>query len=118
KNVWYMNDPKGDEVGDFLLNGRGATYAYTKATRTLIGSANPDFYGGLNTDVEYKGLSLGLNFIYKVGGKLYDAASRDVADDGYYWERLHSQYFVDHTWTDLNPTGSLPKVSGQDLEDV
>jgi TonB-linked SusC/RagA family outer membrane protein len=117
-NVWYMNDPNGDTVGDFLLNGRGATYTYTKASRTIIGNANPDFYGGLNTDVGYKGLSLGLNFIYKVGGKLYDAASRDVADDGYYWERIHSQYFVDETWSDRNPTGSLPRITGRDLEDV
>lgn len=115
KNVWFIND--GTD-GDFLFDGRGATYTYTKASRTIIGNAHPNFYGGLNSDVEYKGVSLGLNFIYKVGGKLYDAASRDVADDGYYWERIHSQYFVDETWTDLDPSGNLPKVSGQDLEDV
>lgn len=115
RNVWYTNNSDNDE---FEFNGRGATYTYTKATRVIIGDAHPDFYGGFNTDVEYKGLSLGLNFIYKVGGNLYDGASKDVADDGYYWERTHSQYFVDETWSDQNPNGSLPRISGRDLEDV
>lgn len=116
KNVWYLNDPT--KTAQTTVNGRPATYDYRNAARVIMGDAHPDFYGGINSDLEYKGLSLGLNFIYKVGGDLYDAASRDVADDGYYWERIHSRTFVENTWTDLNPNGTLPKVSGQDLEDV
>ncbi|MEN5235465.1 TonB-dependent receptor [Sphingobacterium faecium] len=115
KNVWYTND--GTE-GDFLFEGRGASYNYTKAQQTIIGNANPKVYGGINTDVEYKGLSLGLNFAYKIGGKLYDATSKDVADDGYYWERIHAQYFVDESWSPNNTDGNFPIVSGRDLEDV
>lgn len=115
KNLWFLNN---DQTADLTVDGRPATYDYRKAERVIMGNAHPKFYGGLNTDVDYKGFSLGMNFIYKVGGQLYDAASRDVADDGYYWERTHSQHFVDNTWTDLDPTGTLPKVSGQDLEDV
>lgn len=115
KNVWYTND--GTE-GDFLFEGRGASYNYTKAQQTIIGNANPKVYGGINTDVEYKGLSLGLNFAYKIGGKLYDATSKDVADDGYYWERIHAQYFVDESWSPSNMEGNFPMVSGRDLEDV
>ncbi|MEN5436343.1 TonB-dependent receptor [Sphingobacterium faecium] len=115
KNVWYTND--GTE-GDFLFEGRGASYSYTKAQQTIIGDANPKVYGGINTDAEYKGISLGLNFAYKIGGKLYDATSKDVADDGYYWERIHSQYFVDGSWSPTNKDGNFPMVSGRDLEDV
>lgn len=115
KNLWFVND--GTD-GDFLVDGRGASYDYKDAERIIIGDGHPKFYGGLNTDVEYKGFNLGFNFIYKLGGKLYDASARDVADDGYYWERIHSQYFIDKTWTDNDQTGTLPKVSGQDLEDV
>ena len=118
KNQWFVNDENDPTAGDYLIDGRGATYDYKQANRLIIGSAHPKFYGGLNTNVEYKGFNLGLNFIYKLGGKLYDAANRDVADDGYYWERIHAQYFIDETWTDIDQTGNLPKVSGQDLEDV
>lgn len=115
KNLWFLNN---DETPDLSVDGRPASYDYRKAERIIMGNAHPKFYGGLNSDIDYKNFSLGLNFIYKVGGQLYDAVSRDVADDGYYWERTHSKYFVDNTWTDLDPSGSLPKVSGQDLEDV
>lgn len=115
KNVWYTND--GTE-GDFLFEGRGASYNYNSAQQTIIGNANPKVYGGINTDAEYKGISLGLNFAYKIGGKLYDATSKDVADDGYYWERIHSQYFVDGSWSPTNMDGNFPMVSGRDREDV
>lgn len=117
KNVWYVNDENNPD-GDFLFNGKGATYTYTKANRVIIGSGIPKFYGGINSTLDYKNLSLGLNFNYKIGGKLYDSANKDVADDGYYWERIHSQIFADETWTPDNPTRPLPMVSGRDLEDV
>ncbi|MGK6351670.1 SusC/RagA family TonB-linked outer membrane protein [Parapedobacter sp. DT-150] len=116
QNVWYVNDPKNPD-GDFLYNGRGATYSYSAAQRIILGSAMPTVAGGVNTDVSYKGLSLGLNFIYKIGGYLYDGAFKDVADDGYYWERIRAQYYYDHMWTESNPNGSLPKLSGNDLTD-
>lgn len=118
QNVWYVNDPKAATEGDFLFNGRGATYNYSKANYTILGSAMPDVYGGFNTSVEYSGFSLALNFNYKIGGKLYDGAFKDVADDGYYWERIRAQYYYDNMWTAENPSGSLPKLEGTDLTDA
>jgi TonB-linked SusC/RagA family outer membrane protein len=118
KNVWYMNSADGDHVGDFQFNGRGATYSYTKATRKIIGDATPKLFGGFQTDLEYKGFSLDLNFIYKLGGNLYDGAFKDVADDGYYWERIRAQEYYDNMWTPANTNGSLPKIDGNDLTDA
>ncbi len=117
-NVFYVNDPDDQKTGDFLLNGRGATYDYNNANYTVIGNAFPDFAGGFNTEVNYKGIYLGLNFIYKIGGKIYDAVDQMVADDGLYWERMRSQYAVDNMWTVKNPNGTLPKVRGTDEEGV
>lgn len=116
KNVWYVNDPNNTS-GDFLFNGRGATYSYSKASRIIIGSGIPNVYGGIHSDLEWKGLSLNLNFIYKLGGKLYDGAYKDVADDGYYWERIRSEDYYKNMWTDENKSGTLPKLSGNDLTD-
>lgn len=115
---YYVNDPNNPTAGDFQLNGRGATYNFNNANYTIIGDGIPDVFGGINTQVSYKGFSLGLDFIYKLGGKLYDGAEKDVADDGYYWERIRSKYAYDDMWTDQNPNGSLPKVSGNDLTDA
>lgn len=117
RNVWYVNDPANDKAGDFEYNGRGATYTFGSANRVIIGDASPKVYGGFTTDLKYKNFTLALNFIYKIGGKIYDGAFKDVADDGYYWERIRAQETWDNMWTDNNKNGTLPKLSGNDLID-
>lgn len=117
KNVWYVNDPNNAAAGDFQYNGKGATYLFSKANRIIIGDAIPKVYGGLNTDVEYKGFSLALNINYKIGGDLYDGAYKDVADDGYYWERIRSEDYYENMWTPENTNGSMPRLDGNDLTD-
>ncbi|MCS3797840.1 SusC/RagA family TonB-linked outer membrane protein [Niastella sp. OAS944] len=116
-NVWYVNDPADSKAGDFIYNERGATYSYNKANYKIIGNAMPDVYGGFNTDVAYKGVTLGLNFIYKLGGNLYDGAFKDVADDGYYWERIRIESLYGDMWTPENTGGSMPLLRGTDLLD-
>ncbi len=114
KPIWYTND---DTDGDFLHNGRGATNNVSDAKQVITGSPLPKAYGGFNTDVEYKGITLGFNFIYKWGGKLFDAGSRDVAEDGYYWERVRSYYGYQLAWTPDNANAIYPQISGNDHED-
>ena len=117
KNRWYVNDPTDKTAGNFLLNGRGASYDWSDANYIILGDAIPKVFGGFSTDVEYKGLALGVNFIYKIGGDLYDGAFKDVADDGYYWERIRSKIYYDEMWTSTNKNGTLPKLDGNDLTD-
>ena len=45
-----------------------------ESDRKVIGNAQPDFYGGLNTTFTYKGLSLAVAFNYSIGGTLYNQA--------------------------------------------
>lgn len=118
KSVYYVNKAGDPASGDFEYNGRGATYDYKKANYTLIGNAIPDVSGGINTNVSYKGIDLGLNFIYKIGGQLYDGAYKDVADDGYYWERIRAKSYYENMWTVNNPNGTQPKLDGNDLTDA
>jgi hypothetical protein len=114
-SVYYTND---DSEGDFLYNGRGATYDYGDASYTIIGDAIPDVSGGFNINTAYKGFDLAVNFIYKIGGELYDGAYKDVADDGYYWERIHAKSYYENMWTEENPNGTQPKIRGVDLTDA
>jgi len=117
RNVWYKN---GADAGDddIVYNNRPATYNYGDAARVIIGDGTPDVYGGFNTDLEYKGFTLGLLFNYKIGGELYDGAYKDVADDGYYWERIRAQSYNEGMWTPENTSGTLPGLSGFDLTDA
>lgn len=117
KSVYYVNGDAG-ETGDFTFNGRAATYDYNKANYTIIGNAIPDVQGGFSTNVSWKGIELGLNFIYKIGGDLYDGAYKDVADDGYYWERIHAQSYYEDMWTPTHTSGTQPALSGLDLTDA
>ncbi len=118
KNVWYVNDPDDPTKGAFKLNGRGASFDYSDANEVILGSAQPKFFGGINTDVTWKGVTLGLNFIYKLGGYTYNAVARDVNDDGYYWERIMSQYCFDNRWTPENKDAKYPQRIAIDMEDV
>lgn len=116
-NVYYVNDPADSKAGDFVYNERGATYTFNKANYKIIGDAMPKVYGGLNTDVAYKGITLELNFMYKIGGNLYDGAFKDVADDGYYWERIRVESLYGDMWTPENTGGTMPLLRGTDLTD-
>ena len=112
--MYYSNNENADKV----IDGRNVVYDFNDADDVIIGNATPKVFGGINTDVEWKGISLGLNFIYKIGGHIFDGAERDVADDGYYWNRTRSQYYYDNMWTPSNPNGTQPKIRGIDLEDA
>ena len=113
KNMYYSNNKNKDTE----LNGRNVVYDYADAAYTIIGDATPDVYGGINTSVSWKGINVGLNFIYKLGGHMYDGAAKDVNDDGYYWERVRSQYACDNRWKEVGDVTDVPLVRGIDLED-
>ena len=115
KNLWFLNN---DQTPDLMVDGRPATYNYTKASEKIIGDVHPKLFGGLNSSVEWKGISLSLNFTYKIGGYTYDAVGRDVTDDGYYWERIISKDQYDNRWTPENKTAKYPMRIAIDLEDV
>jgi TonB-linked SusC/RagA family outer membrane protein len=115
KNVWYTNNDYNDtSIAGYKKN---VSYDYGDADYVILADMNPDVYGGINTNVSWKNLSLGLNFIYKIGGYTYDAMSRDVNDDGYYWERIMCADTYDGRWTYEKKHGRYPLRTDKDLED-
>lgn len=115
KNLWFLNN---DKEPDLMVDGRPATYSWTKASEVILGDMNPKVYGGLNTSVSWKGITLGLNFIYKIGGKIYNAADKDVNEDGYYWERIISKDAYDNRWTPTHTNSKYPQRIGTDPKDA
>jgi len=115
KNLWFLNN---DNTPDLSVDGRPATYDYKNASEVIIGDVHPKLFGGFNTDLNWKGLSLSLIFTYKIGGNSYDAAGRDINDDGYYWERIMSQDAYDNRWTPEHKDALYPMRIAIDLEDV
>jgi TonB-linked SusC/RagA family outer membrane protein len=113
-NIWYSNN----DNSDYQLNGRNVVYDYDDADYKIIADLNPKFYGGLNTSVSWKGLSLDLGFTYRIGGYTYDGAEKDVADDGYYWERTRSKEYYNNRWTVTNKDGKYPRLLATDPTDA
>jgi TonB-linked SusC/RagA family outer membrane protein len=118
KSVYYVNDPEDPKAGDFIFKGRGATYDYDDAYEVIIGNGVAKVAGGISTSLRFKNFDASLGFNYKLGGNIYDGAEKDVADDGYYWERIRSRYYFENRWTPDNPDGTQPELSGLDLEDA
>ncbi len=114
-NVWFLNN---DVTPDLIIDGRPATYDYKKASEVILGDVHPKLFGGVNTDLAWKGVSLNLNFMYKIGGNTYDAAGKDVNDDGYYWERIMSLDAYENRWTPEHKDARYPQRVAVDFEDV
>ncbi len=80
------------------------------AERFLVGkSATPDFYGGFNTSLSYKGLSLLANFIYSSGNYLYDSRARGTLADGRLLPRSTATYVYDNRWVEGKTDALFPK---------
>jgi TonB-linked SusC/RagA family outer membrane protein len=74
---WYLVDEDGtisDEVtGDVGLSDR-----------TLVGNADPDFYGSLGNNLSYKGFNLSFLFTFSYGGKIFYSSGYKSWNDGEY----------------------------------
>jgi len=115
-NVWYTNNDYNDpSIQGFKKN---VSYDYDDADPIILGDLNPKVFGGINTSVTWKNLTLGLNFIYKIGGYVYDQMSRDINDDGYYWERIMVADTYKGRWTYDKGQGIYPMRVYDDLEDA
>jgi len=75
------------------LNGDGKINA---DDRTYIGSPHPDFYGGMNFSVDYKGFDINGQFRYSYGNKMVNYARRwldyDMFKGGRSWASLYKTF--------------------------
>ena len=76
--------------------------------RTILGDPNPDFFGGFNTMVTYKNLTLSTNWNYSVGNEIFNetAARLDIAFDNNV-----SAIYADR-WTPTNTESNVVGVLG------
>ncbi|MCV9385229.1 SusC/RagA family TonB-linked outer membrane protein [Reichenbachiella ulvae] len=79
--MWYVNANSDDKetsenpdsaYSDPLGSGKQVTSEYSDAERIRMGTALPDFFGGINYSVNYKGIDLSFYFYYSLGGKVYN----------------------------------------------
>ncbi|MBO4690118.1 MAG: SusC/RagA family TonB-linked outer membrane protein [Paludibacteraceae bacterium] len=89
-HTWYMREWAGvdSENGDplwYVVDAEGnktTTNNYNEATETAVGKATPLFFGGLNTQVSWKGLALSINTNFTYGNKVYNYVRYAMDADG------------------------------------
>ncbi len=79
--LWYTDESESTMTGNI-----------NDATRFISGrSATPDFFGGLNTNLAFKGITLDAQFVYSFGNYLYDTEARFLQGDGSLTPRSQTQ---------------------------
>lgn len=78
---WAGVDPRDGAPLWYDANGN-LTRIYSINNRVPGKSANPDLFGGVRTQFEYKGFNLSALFSYTIGGYQFSSFSRGINSDG------------------------------------
>ena len=79
--------------------------------KTIIGHANPDYYGGIHLDFQYKNFDLTTFFPFTVGGQNYNTQilqATEVTTNSF-------AYLRDRMWSVANPDNALVPKAGSTL---
>ncbi len=124
----YRREEGKDFQSFYLFNWAGVNQEngdpqwYTDASKTEITnnlkqaerflddkSATPDFFGGFNTSLKYKRLSLSANFIYSYGNYVFDSRARGSLADGRLTPRSTATFIYDNRWVPGKTDALAPK---------
>lgn len=111
-NTFYLREWAGVDpaTGDPLWydsNGN-KTNNYNKAKQKIVGSANPDFYGGFGTSLEFKNWELTSAFSYQYGNKIFNTTAGLTNSDGVYYGINQSKDQLDR-WQKPGDIAKNPK---------
>ncbi|MCR5050138.1 MAG: SusC/RagA family TonB-linked outer membrane protein [Paludibacteraceae bacterium] len=128
--TWYMkewagvNPANGDPLwyrvdadGNYILNAAGnktVTSNYNAALPHAVGKVTPLFFGGLNTQLSWKGLALSINTNFTYGNKVYNYVRYSMDADGAYLG--YNQLSMDNNrlgwsrWTQPGDIATHPKA--------
>lgn len=97
-----------DHVVDKTINAKD---------KTLLGSASPDFYGGLNLSARYRAFSILAEFGYSVGNKAYNGLRRNLESMQAFYNQSASvlnRWQIEGQQTDM-PRAAYGDPSGNNL---
>ena len=96
----------GTAPGDYKYKDLDGDGKITTKDQEYLGSSQPDFFGGFNTQVSYKSISLSANFNYSVGGEAtYAGDGSGLSAVG---NNIETRYL--DTWTPTNKDAKYPRA--------
>jgi TonB-linked SusC/RagA family outer membrane protein len=104
KPQWYRYDANGEKI-------KTETYSsVTTDDKVKSGSSLPDFSGGFQSDLSYKGFELSAQFSYVLGGKIYNRDKQTILHLGNSPGRAWSTDVLNR-WTPENPDTDIPRLT-------
>lgn len=104
--TWYRDETDADGNVEMV-----PVADYTKATKYYIGTAIPDFQGGITTNFAWKGIDFSIAANYQIGGDIYDAMYATMMHagsmQGYNWHKD-----ILNAWTPQNTDTDVPVLDG------
>lgn len=108
-------DPETGNMRWVDLNDDGAI---NSADRRIVGNAQPDFFGGWNNNLSYKGFDLGLFFQFVVGNEVFNHSRASYENLG--WSRIGTDFplpdgnnhkLADERWMEPGDQAEIPRAS-------
>ena len=112
KATWYYEETDGN--GNTVEK---TTNDYSKADKYYIGTAIPDFQGGISTELSWKGFDFSIATNFQIGGDVYDAMYAGLMHAG---NSAGSNWHRDilNAWTPENKTSNIPVLDGDQNANV
>ncbi|WP_080056085.1 SusC/RagA family TonB-linked outer membrane protein [Spirosoma aerolatum] len=79
-------------------------------------SSIPKFFGSMNHNLSYKGLSLSVLLTYQVGGKVYDGAYASLMHGGTYGTAMHKDAF--RRWQKQGDITDVPRLDNGNITNL
>lgn len=76
----------------------------------------PDFYGSMSHNLSYKNFSLGVQFTFQVGGKVYDSAYQSLMHGGNYGTAMHVDAF--NRWQKSGDETTVPRFENGNVANL
>ncbi|WP_194774276.1 SusC/RagA family TonB-linked outer membrane protein [Pararhodonellum marinum] len=112
-------DPQTGNMNWVDLNGDGAI---NSADRRIVGNAQPDYFGGWDNRLNYKGFDLNLFFQFTVGNDIFNHSRASYENLG--WSRIgpgfplpdgNNHTLADRRWREPGDITDIPRASLNNL---
>lgn len=101
-STWYVQNK---ETGELTT-----TTSWDSGSYFLCGDANAKAFGGFGTNLNAYGFDFTCNFVYALGGKVYDSGYADLMTNPYSgWTGYSYHKDVLDAWSAENPTSNIPR---------
>lgn len=112
KDIYELDadgNPMLDENEDKIVVDKEETDDYNTATYYFVGSALPKLFGNLSNDFHYKNFDLGINFVFRIGGQIYDNGWARMQRSHRPGTGLHEDML--DRWTPENRDTDIPRLT-------